>query len=90
MASFPILSSRSFTDPQYFFGVPRYALVVASPVKCQTNMPPVRMHSLYQIRLLNELCVNLKADFAIVRDSERNVAGYGPMVRGSFRILLKN
>jgi hypothetical protein len=40
-------------------------------------MSPERMHSLHQIRLHNELGVNLKAGFEIVCDSERNIAGYG-------------
>ena len=35
------------------------------PVRCQLDMLPEGMASLHQILLQNELCVKLKADFAI-------------------------
>jgi len=38
------------------------------------------IHSLHQIRFQNELCVNLKADCAIVCDGVRSVAGYGARI----------
>ena len=39
-------------------------------------MFPESMSSLHQILLQKLLCVNLEADFAVVGDGERNVAGY--------------
>ena len=48
-------------------------------VRRQTDMLPAGMASLHQILLQNEFCVKavkLKADFAIVCDGERDVAGY--------------
>jgi hypothetical protein len=66
------------------FRVPQYykitRLATKSPLRSDVNLICRQMHSFHQICHQSKLCVNLKADFAIVCDGERNVAGHGARV----------